>query len=204
MKIRKPLLCLLTLCLVLSLCACAAEKSVTFSPLPATVDVEKLENCTLAAAFTLGDASGGEISLTVYDYELFDLVDISKLKAGDSIILSGEALLIESLERNERGDVIINGGLDKGGRELATDESGVYFESGYNDAKTYRELGVVTLPLAPDFVFTDASDPDKPPATHTAEALSAESGLMPYFSPSNTRVIIENGLVTAMERRYIP
>ena len=224
---KKIVLAALVLALSLSLCACAAasgsapsentapprsesDPPVTVSPLPASVDISALESCTLPARFELAGISADEsgkltVKLGLFEPELFDLVDISRLRPGDSIVLAGVSVRIESLERDEAGSLIINGGLDMGGSELRTDESGVFYEVGYNDALNYIALGEALLPVSEAFVFTDASDPDAEPRTYTAAGLMAASEeIMPWFVPSNTEVRIEKGEVVSMERRYIP
>lgn len=55
---------------------------------------------------------------------MFDLVDISLLNVGSIIAINKEQIEISSIEINELGTVIINGGLDVGGYELITNEDG--------------------------------------------------------------------------------
>lgn len=55
---------------------------------------------------------------------MFDLVDISLLNVGSIIAINKEQTEISSIEINELGTVIINGGLDVGGYELITNEDG--------------------------------------------------------------------------------
>lgn len=182
----------------------------TVMPLPSAVDMGAVENCTLAVSFSLGDAyvdDSGQMrmKLTVYDYELFDLVEISQLKPGDIIVMNGQNVVIDSLERDESGRVLINGGLDVGGRELSTDENGVFYETGYNDAKNYYPVGTLDLPVAADFVFTDGFDLDNGPVEYyPGDFLDPSVEMMPHFVPSNTKVIIVDRLITAINRVYIP
>lgn len=223
---KKILLAGLVLALALSLCACApaskalpavtappraeSDPPITVSPLPPTTDISALESCTLPVRFELAGLSADEsgrltMKLGLFERELFDLVDISRLRPGDSIVLAGVSVPINSLERDAAGSLIINGGLDMGGNELRTDENGVFYEVGYNDALNYIALGELSLPVSDSFLFTDASDLDAEPAAYTAAGLMSAAGeIMPWFVPSNTKVRIENGEVVSMERRYIP
>ena len=186
--------------------------ALTVVPLPVTIDINALDNCTVAVSLEQGGANYGSddtriptMTVTVYTYELFDMVDISLLKTGDTILLRGEDVRIESLERKENGAVVINGGLDMGGYELWTDESTVYFETGYSDAKNWYELGTVCLEVSKDFVFTDYSDLDKGPITYTFDDLVSEHETLIYaFGPQSTTVTIENGVIIFMERLYTP
>jgi len=182
----------------------------TISPLPDTIDVEQMENCTAAVSLEEGDAYVDDTGLMqmkvkVFVYDLYDMVDISLMTPGDSIIISGQKIMAESLETSEYGDILINGGLDKGGFELRTDENGVYYLNGYSDVKTWRELGEATIPVSQDFIYTDASDLDKEPVTwYPGDFLTDDSGIEYNFTPYNTTVVIEEGMVTAMNRVYTP
>ena len=143
--------------------------------------------------------------LTVHTYDLYDMVDISQMKVGDTIYINRQDLLITSLEETQYGSVLINGGLENGGHELRTDESGVYYETGYSDVKSYYEIGSVTLPLSEQFVYVDASDLDSGETIWNLEefeAMYAEIAF--YFQPSSTSVVVENGVITSLTQVYVP
>ena len=179
-------------------------------PLPCTVDVNQLHDGTLAVSLEEDalrkDESGNlKMHLTVHAYDLYDMVDISRMQVGDTIYINGQDLLITSLEETQYGSVLINGGLEYGGHELRTDESGVYYETGYSDVKSYYEIGGVTLPLFEQFVYVDASDLDLGERIWTLEefeAMYAETAF--YFQPSSTSVVVENGMITSLTRIYVP
>ena len=143
--------------------------------------------------------------MTVFVYDLYDMVDIAGMKEGDTILRGREEVLISSVERRESGLILINGGLEEGGFELYTEENTVYYERGYSNVKSYYELGKVSLPLSPGFVYRDASDLDKEPVCYRAEdLLNNEEVMGHYFSAHNTTLQIEDGYVTEMTRVYIP
>ena len=101
--------------------------------------------------------------------------------------------------------VLINGDLENGGHELRTDESGVYYETGFSDVKSYYEIGSVTLPLSEKFLYVDASDLDLGETIWTLEefeAIYAENAF--YFQSSSTSVVVENGVITSLARIYVP
>ncbi len=185
-------------------------EAATISPLPSTISLEELVDCTLAVSFEKDDillTEDGTLQLRamVYDYELFDLVDVSKLKKNDIILLHKEEITVTSIEKAESGNIILNGGLDVGGFELRTDESGVFYETGYSDMKTYYEIGEITLPFAENFKLTDTSDLDKNPAEYSVdELLKEESEHFFGFAPHNTSIVIENGKIVSMSRVYTP
>lgn len=141
------------------------------------------------------------LTLQVYDYDRYDMVDISKLAEGSVIVAGGKDMTVSSVER-DGALVLINGGLTKGGMTLTTSDDGVYYELGVNDAKCYQEKGEVKLPLSASFTLTDDSDPDHPNQTYGAEKLSelVSSG----FTANNTLVTIENGEITAITRTVAP
>lgn len=187
-----------------------APAAKTVTPLPVTIDVNNLTDCTVAVSIEkedlLLDNTGARVlPVTVYTYDLYDMVDIAMLTPGDTIILRGEEVLVTELVRTDSGAVQINGGLDVGGYELRTDEHTVYYETGYSDVKTYFELGKAVLPVSADFVFTDNADLESGTQTFTLEDLFTDKVKHIYgFTPYNTRIVIEGGVVTQMERIYTP
>lgn len=186
------------------------SSSVTVTPLPETIDLDNLDNCTIAVGLSEGsifaDQSGiPQILATVFSYDLYDAVELSQLKAGDTLLIRDMEIVITSLEHSSNGNLLINGGLDAGGYELCTDENTVFYEAGYSDMKSWKEIGVVTLPVSPDFVYTDSSNLDGEPVLyHYDDLLHSDNGIDYYFTPQNTTLVIENGMVTAMNRIYTP
>lgn len=183
----------------------AAEPDDRVKPLPDAIDVTALTDATVAASFdesAIEEADGKTyLTLQVYDYDRYDMVDISKLAEGSVIVAGGKDMTVSSVEQ-DGSLVLINGGLTKGGMTLTTQDDGVYYELGVNDAKCYQEKGEVKLPLSASFTLTDDSDPDHPNQTYGAEKLSelVSSG----FTANNTLVTIENGEITAITRSIAP
>ena len=180
------------------------------SPLPTTIDMNALDSCTLAVSFEEGDAyvdDTGEMQLdvTVYTYDLYDMVDIANLKEGDTIVIQGNEVVVESMETLESGLLFINGGIENGGYDLWHDESGVYFEHGYSDVKSYYPIGEATIKVSPDFQFVDSSDLDKGEVTfYPGDFLTEDAGIVYNFTPNNTSVVVEDGKVIQMTRIYTP
>lgn len=56
---------------------------------------------------------------------------------------------------------MINGGIENGGYDLGHTESGVYFEHGMSDMKSYYPIGEASIKVSEDFEFADSSDLDK-------------------------------------------
>ena len=187
-------------------------ESIIIEPLPTTIDLNNIKDCTLAVSIGCGDICALKSDNTkyamkakVYDYEVFDLVDISLLNVGSIIAINKEQIEISSIEINELGTVIINGGLDVGGYELITNEDGVYYSVGYSDIKTYYEIGEAELELAPEFVYIDGSDLDNEEKKYTLGDLSAIDVISGYEgTPHNTSIVVEDGFVTLMRKIYTP
>ena len=179
-------------------------------PMASTIDLDHLDNCTVSAALSEGDAyldDSGKMQMRfiVYDHEYFDMVSLSQLTVGDTIVLHGDAVTVSRLERTENGAIHINGGLDNDGYTLLSTEGTVYYESGYNDQPYYLEVGFATVPVSQDFRFTDASDLDAGTVTfYPGDFLVEDPGIRYPFHPYNTTITIENGEIIAMNRVYTP
>ena len=172
--------------------------------------MNSLDNSVLNISFMQNDFyqnESGEMKLRmqIYSYEKFDLVDISDLKAGDTIILSGEEILVKFVERNDYGTVLINGGLDEGGFDLATDDSGIYFVHGYSDVKALMPVADAEFVVSETFVFHDSANLELDTVVYDAEDLvnGVPESIFGY-QPQNTTVRIENGQVVEMNRIYTP
>ena len=141
--------------------------------------------------------------MTVYDYDIYDMVDIAQLAVGDTIVVDGKDMVVTSRE-DENGFVTINGGLEQGGVDLTSDDSGVYYAVGLDDTKSYHELGKVTVPVAEGFVLTDNADPEHPNETYAAADLAELAASEPGFTANNTLATIEHGKLTVLVRSYTP
>lgn len=186
------------------------SEATVISPLPSTIDINALDNCTVAVSFSEGDIFVNEtgetqLKVTVHEYDLYDMVDIATLKEGDKIVIRGKEVLVESVETLESGLLLINGGIDNGGHDLWHNESGVFFEHGYSDTKVYQPIGDVTVKVSEDFEFVDRSDLDKGEIVyHTDDLIKGVADIVYNFTPNNTSIIIENGEVTHLIRIYTP
>ena len=180
------------------------------SPLPETIDINALDNCTVAISLEKGGAyvndSGKMVmDVTVYSYELYDIVDIASLKENDVILRKNEEVNVTEIERLETGLVRINGGEENGGFDLVSNDSTVYYESGMNDIKAYYELGSVTLTVSDEFEYVDESDLDADAKKYFAgDFLKDDAGIEYNFSPNNTSIVIENGTIIKMNKTYMP
>ena len=112
---------------------------------------------------------------------------------------------VNSVERNAQGTVLVNGGLDEGGFDLATDDNGIYFVHGYSDMKSWIPVGSAEFVVSDTFVFYDSADLELGTAIYDAEDLmNAIPESLFGYQPQNTTVRIENGEVAEMNRIYTP
>ena len=180
------------------------------SPLPETLDINALDNCTVSVSLKKGgayvDDSGKMImDVIVYSYELYDMVDIASLRENDVIIRKNEEVIVTELERLDSGLVRINGGEENGGFDLFSNDSTVYYESGMNDIKAYYELGNITLPVSDEFKYIDESDLDaEAKIYYPGDFLTDDADIEYNFSPNNTSIVIENGAIIKMNKVYMP
>lgn len=184
-----------------------AEGSITLEPIVNHLSVDGSMDCTFAASFTptsdiSKDGDSYTLSYSAYYEQYYEAEDIAKLQAGDSIVIGSETVLIDSI-KDENGMYMINGGLDEGGYDLITDDNDTYYERGYDDYRSYGELGQGKLPIADDCVITDNSDLDHQDKKLTVEELAANDDLA-GFSEYNTVITVEDGKITEITRSYRP
>ena len=214
---KKTLSVILTLILSVGLIAgCNSQtgkeenNAKVINPLPETLDVNALDNCTVAVSLEKGNAyvddSGKMVmDVTVYSYELYDMVDISTLEENDVIVRQNKEVKITGLERLDSGLVRINGGEENGGFDLVSNDSTVYYETGMNDIKAYYEIGMVTLPVSDEFEYIDESVLDSEAKTYyPGDFLTDDAEIEYNFTPNNTSIVIENGTIIKMNKVYMP
>lgn len=179
------------------------------APLPSGLDVDNLQNCTVPASFTSDDFRwmGGNLRMTVYSKDLYDAVCISQMQVGDTLIYMGEPMIIDRIEA-QHGGIDINGGLDYGGCHLTGYEGGTYVARNWDDHAIYTKLGEAEIALADEFIIIDCGEfPTDPSDTvRTGQKLYLETlrdSRREFFS-LNTIVTIENGMITEINRRWIP
>ena len=186
----------------------AATESQTITPLEDNT-MDNLTDAILSVSFEEGDAyvdDAGrmQMDLKIYTYDMYDMVDIADLKVGDIIVRYSGEVEVTSVERNEAGTIYINGGLENGGFDLVTDDTGVFFETGFNDHKNWYEVGEATIRVSADFQGVDNADLDQRdlilyPGDFLIGAVTNYN-----FTPYNTTIRVEEGQIVELNRRYIP
>lgn len=179
-------------------------------PLPDELDLNHLTSGTVAASFdasSLKEVDGQlQLSFVVYNYEKFDASDISGLKAGDVLVLSGREMTVSTVQASD-GYVTVNGGEEAGGVLFSLDDSSnTYYAMGMDDSKTYYEEGQLTFPVADTCVLTDDADFEHPGQTTPASGLVkllAQDDIY-GFNPQSTTVTLKNSQITAIYRGFLP
>lgn len=186
----------------------AAEAAVTVQPLPDTT-MENTADAILAVSLEEGDAyiddeGKMQMKLEIYTYDKYDLVDISNLKVGDTLVTHYGEVEITSVERDDSGVVCINGGYIEDGIDLYSEETGVFYEVGANDMKEWYVAGEATFPVHEEFEFHDSAELIEEATVYYAGSFLTDEVTDYYFNPYNTTVRIEDGQLVFMERVYTP
>lgn len=186
----------------------AAEDAATIAPLPDTT-MDNLDDAILAVNLVDGavfedEAGVLQMDVIIYTYDKYDMVDISNMKVGDTLVRSSGEEVITALEQHEDGTICVNGGLDEGHFDLATEEDGVFFEKGFNDAKNWYAVGEATIPVSKDFAGVDSADPELGDVTLTYDSLLTGEDVSYDFEANNTTIRVAGGEVVELTRVYIP
>ena len=195
--------------LLLAGCASAqTDPAQKISPLP-DATMENLTDAILSVSLAEGDAYVDEtgkmqMDLKIYSYDCYDMVDISNLKVGDTLVRHSDEVQVTSIEQNDAGTIYINGGLDNGGFDLVTDDCGVFYEMGYNDHKNWFQVGEATIRVSADFKGSDCADPELGEVVIYPGDFLVDAVTNYDFTPYNTTIRIEGGQIVEMNRRYIP
>ncbi len=187
------------------------DAPVTVKALPSGVDIKDVDDCTLPISLdakTAYDAETNTMTVTLYDQELFDAVEITQLKEGDTVVIEGDMACVVKDVVDEDGYIIVNGGRDKGGLEFRSGEGGTYVLCRENDYPSYALLGEYSFSVPDDMIYSDASDPDNESVSEYSakqfiDLLQSDDGEL-SLNPRNATIHIENGAVTEITRSYMP
>ena len=195
-------------CLLLAGCGNEQKEVKMINPIPDTT-MENLTDSILSVSLEEGDAyvdDNGimQMDLKIYSHDKYDMVDISQMKEGDMIITHNEEIEVVSIEQFESGLIFINGGLENGGIDLFTDENGVYYETGFDDARNWYEVGEATIRVSVDFEGIDNADPEQGEVVLYPGSFLVGEVENYNFTPYNTTVRVEGGQIVEMNRVFVP
>ena len=185
------------------------EESVIY-PMTENFYINSLDDCMVAVSFDKDDVHLDEsgktvMGVTIYSYEIYDAANVASLKENDVIVRKNEEIKVTEIERLEGGLVRINGGEENGGFDLLSKDNAVYYEIGMNDAKSYYEVGKVTLPVSEEFEYVDKSEVNAKPKYYSfKDFIADDSGIEYNFTPHNTSMVIKSGAIEKMIKVYMP
>ena len=198
---------------ILLLMACASVRKpehMRVAPLESGLNIDSLRDCTVAVGFKAGDIDwkGGRMTCSVFSKDLYDAVDVNRMRTGDTLIYEGKPMVIVSI-KDSKGARTVNGGIENGGAELVANGGGTYRTMLMDDYSVYTELGKAQLKLGKNLTLidcgTDFQDPLDTVRSNYKEYLDR---LPDYrkdnFNCLNTELVIKNGFVTEIHRRWTP
>ena len=205
---KKLMALLMAGCMLFAGCGNEQKDVKTISPVPDTT-MENLTDSILSVSLEEGGAyvdDNGimQMDLKIYTYDKYDMADISQMKEGDKLITHNAEIEVVSIEQLESGLIFINGGLENGGIDLFTDDSGVYFETGFNDARSWYEVGEATIRVSADFEGVDNADPEQGEIVLYPGSFLVGEVVNYDFTPYNTTVRVEGGQIVEMNRVFLP
>ncbi len=185
----------------------------TVAPQTVEVDVNALPDGEYPVAFNRGDILSGATGIYmnavhIFSMDIYDIVDVNTLTAGDTLVVSGEEIPVTSVERSD-SEVLVNGGLEAengvvlGPIDEDTNGYRVWKES---DMATFTELGATTLVLADNAEFNDSWNIDAEPVKvgHDGIVSAIAGSDNDYFNQYNTSIRVEDGKVVEIKRVYVP
>ena len=144
------------------------------------------------------------MDLKIYTYDKYDMSDVANLKVGDTILTESGAVEVTSKEQSELGTIHINGGLEAGGIDLVTNDSGIFYEIGFNDTKNWYEVGEATIRVSADFKGIDNADLELGEVIIYPGDFLIGAVKNYNFTPYNTTIRVEEGQIVEMNRVYTP
>ena len=204
------------LCIILAGCtkssvkedlACHFVKPIPADKSPFKGNLEGL-NVTVPALFSFSDFNwkDGTLTMTVYSIDCYDAKAIDQMQIGDSILFRNDTIIINNIQKDKI--LTINGGIEYGGVYLTQNDSNTYRVQLMDDHPQYSELGKVQLPLSKNLTIIDCGDNPTAPydtiRTNHKQWLDNVKEYKRDFSELNTRVKIENGVITNITRFWIP
>lgn len=185
------------------------------APQPVGFDIKDgIQDATFPVRFTADNFDGTELAVVIYNRDLYDAVDITTLKPGDTVVVQGKEIVVETAE-DKNGGIQVNGGLGESetGTTFAPNEGGTYVVQLMDDYNTFTELGSWAYPVADNCVLKDEHWDDNSGKIVTTEVQRDE--LAEYlqelkengrdnFNELNATICVEGGKVIEINRRYTP
>ncbi len=186
-----------------------APNHVTISPVEAMTSVDNLSDGVYPVSFSSDDFEwdNGKLRFVVYQEDFYDSVQVTRMKAGDTLVYQGEKIVVDKIDARDNF-LTVNNGLEEGGAYMQKITDGRYRGMQLDDHSTYTKIGNATMPLADGFTLVDCGEnpTDEPDSVSTGqrEYLAAIKDYKHNFTCLETRITVSNGKVTKIERKWIP
>ena len=199
------------LCALLLVALTATAMATTLEPLPVTVDTTELSDLILNADVVSYNDQSDTLFLDLWEMEPFDLEEVNALEPGDSIVIGGETVEIETIDPGEDYTTINKKDGDyENAYFLYRDEYGNFTVRDSDDYPVMRQLGEVACTFSDEFYAADGVDPESgemldSPTELDKEGFLSEIGDDIGFNHTNTKVYFDGeGNVEYIEREYTP
>ena len=196
--------------MVALLCGCNSKATFKkIAPIPSNVDLTDLRDATVSASFSVNDFNWEEnaLTLTLYSKDIYSAADIASLQKGDTLVFSGNDIVVTSLKHDDVC-LMVNGGVEEGGADLQELDHNTWRSLLPDDHYAYEEIGKVRLPLDDSFSLIDCgAEPNDPIDTVTTAQKAYIDQLPEYkkiFSELDTEVRINGGRISVINRHWIP
>ena len=202
--------CLLCACLVML--AAVPALAAVLEPMESEIDLADLSYVKTAGV--PGEYADGKLTVMLFEPEPFDAAGVAALQVGDSIVIGGQEIKINSLDLGTESAAI----NEESGEDmyfLYMDEYRNFIAMNEYDMTSYRELGEATCEVAAGALFLDGVDPvsGEPLSTRTEHSFEefltiradeeANQGI--GFNKTNTTLVFNaEGQLESIERVYTP
>ena len=135
----------------------AAAKTVE----PESTETDGLAGVTVHATVGEYDAQTKTFTVTLYDDDRFDIDNIEKLEAGDTLLAGGRLYRVKEKTEEESGDILI---ATEDGYEIVfvqVGDDGMIAQSTDDDRRYMHAFSILHLPPAAAIRYEDNSDPEK-------------------------------------------
>ena len=190
-----------------------SEGERVINPLKSGIDLENIEDAMIHGDFeiTAFNLENKTLAVTFYEQDIYDAVDITTMKAGDTIVVNDELFPVENISE-ENGFIDINGGYTASeyGMTFMSNDGGTFRTILLDDYATYSKLGETVLPIAEDFELIDYTRGDygEEGIKTDLEGLDEFIANLPDwdmgFGYHNTELRIVNNQVVQILRHWVP
>lgn len=202
---------LLAIASALLLWGCAEkETNKCINILAPDYSVESMTDCTVPVCFSSTDIdwAEGKLSMEVFVKDIYDAKEIDQMQIGDTIMFEGSPIVVKTINKVE-SNIEVNGGIEQEeGVFLVPYEEGKYRSMVFSDHFTFVNLGKVEVPISKDLYLADCglnpTDPIDTIRTDIQQYLDTVPDYRKEFSVLNTEVVIKDGEVKSISRRWIP